>query len=175
MKIKDKLLKELPPQVKLIPMIKRKKMPEYYSFSDAIIGNMRIGTWELVDLEGVMCGKPVLSYSDSNHKLLIKGNYTKSAFLPHSNKPEDIAKIIDKIVSSKEFRDELFENERKFVSNSTDKEWISNWWDELFETFSQKYENIHKNSSSISIKMRMGLFLIGNRFYWKKIKKLIKN
>ena len=47
-------------------------MPEYYSFSDAIIGNMRIGTWELVDLEGVMCGKPVLSYSDSNHKLLMK-------------------------------------------------------------------------------------------------------
>ena len=106
---------------------------------------------------------------------MIKGNYTKSSFLPHSNKPEDIAKIIDEIVSSKEFRDELFENERKFVSNSTDKEWISNWWDELFETFSQKYENIHKNSSSISIKMRMGLFLIGNRFYWKKIKKLIKN
>jgi len=175
LKIKEQLLNELPSQVKLIPMIQRKKMPEYYNFSDAIIGNMRIGTWELVDLEGVMCGKPVLSYSDLNHKLLIKGNYTKSAFLPHSNKPEDIAKIIDEIVSSKEFRDELFENERKFVSNSTDKEWISNWWDELFETFSQKYENIHKNSSSISIKIRMGLFLIGNRFYWKKIKKLIKN
>ena len=110
-----------------------------------------------------------------NHKLLIKGNYTKSAFLPHSNKPEDIAKIIDKIVLSKEFRDELFEDERTFVTNSTDKEWISNWWDELFEKYSQKYGKIHKNSSSISIKMRMGLFLIGNRFYWKKIRKLIKN
>ena len=116
----------------------------------------------------------VLSHSNPNHKLSIKENYTKSSFLPDSNKPEDIAKIIDKIVSSKEFRDKLFENERKFVSDSTDKEWISNWWDELFETFSQKYGNIHKNSSSISIKMRMGLFLIGNRLYWKKIKKLIK-
>ena len=73
LKIKEKLLNELPSQVKLIPMIQRKKMPEYYSFADAIIGNMRIGTWELVDLEGVMCGKPVLSYSDLNHKLLIKG------------------------------------------------------------------------------------------------------
>ena len=174
LKIKDKLLKELPPQVKLIPMIKRKKMPEYYSFADAIIGNMRIGTWELVDLEGVMCGKPVLSFSDPNHKLLVKGNYIQSPFLPYSNKPEDIAKIIDKIVLSKEFRDKLFEDERTFVTNSTDKEWISNWWDELFEKYSQKYENIHKNSSSISIKIRMGLFLIGNRLYWKKIKKLIK-
>ena len=174
LKIKDQLLDELPSQIKLIPMIKRKKMPEYYSFADAIIGNMVVGTWELVDLEGVMCGKPVLSYSDPNHKLLVKGNYVQSSFLPDSNKPEDIAKIIDKVVSSKEFRDELFENERKFVSNSTDKEWVSNWWDELFETFSQKYGKIHKNSSSISIKIRMGLFLIGNRLYWKKIKKLIK-
>ena len=73
LKIKDKLLKELPPQVKLIPMIKRKKMPEYYSFADAIIGNMRIGTWELVDLEGVMCGKPVLSFSDSKPQIIDKG------------------------------------------------------------------------------------------------------
>ena len=174
LKIREQLLNELPSQIKLIPMIKRKKMPEYYSFADAVIGNMIVGTWELVDLEGVMCGKPVLSYSDPNHKLLVKGNYIQSSFLPDSNKPEDIAKIIDKVVSSKEFRDELFENERKFVSNSTDKEWVSNWWDELFETFSQKYGKIHKNSSSISIKIRMGLFLIGNRLYWKKIKKLIK-
>ena len=174
LKIREQLLNELPSQIKLIPMIKRKKMPEYYSFADAVIGNMIVGTWELVDLEGVMCGKPVLSYSDPNHKLLVKGNYVQSSFLPDSNKPEDIAKIIDKVVSSKEFRDELFENERKFVSNSTDKEWVSNWWDELFETFSQKYGKIHKNSSSISIKIRMGLFLIGNRLYWKKIKKLIK-
>ena len=174
LKIKDQLLNELPSQVKLIPMIKREKMPEYYNFSDAVIGNMRIGTWELVDLEGVMCGKPVLSYSDSNHKLLIKGNYTKSSFLPESNEPKDIAKIIDKIVLSKEFRNELFENEKKFVSNSTDKEWISNWWDELFQTFYQKYGKINKNSSSMLIKMRMELFLIGNRLYWKKIKKLFK-
>ena len=174
LKIKDNLLKELPSQVKLIPMIERKRMPEYYSFADAIIGNMSIGTWELVELEGVMCGKPVLSFSDPNHKLLVKGNYTQSPFLPYSNNPEDIAKIIDEVVSSKKFRDELFENERKFVSNSTDKEWISNWWDELFQTFSQKYGKINKNSSSISIKMRMGLFLIGNRLYWKKIKKLFK-
>jgi glycosyltransferase involved in cell wall biosynthesis len=149
-------------------------MPEYYSFADAIIGNMMIGTWELIDLEGVMCGKPVLSFSDPNHKLLVKGNYIQSPFLQYSNKPEDIAKIIDEIVSSKEFRNELFENERKFVSNSTNKEWISNWWDELFETSCEKYGKIHKNSSSISIKIRMWLFLIGNRLYWEKIKKIIK-
>lgn len=174
LEIKEKILNELPSQIKLIPMIKREKMPEYYNFSDAIIGNMRIGTWELVDLEGVMCGKPVLSYSDPNHKLLVKGNYIKSSFMPDSNNPEDIAKIIDKVVLSKEFRDNLFENEKKFVSNSTDKEWIANWWDDLFEKYFQKYGNINKNSSKISIKMRTWLFLIGNRLYWNKMKKIIK-
>ena len=50
----------------------------------------------------------------------------------------------------------LFENERKFVSNSTDKEWISNWWDELFETFSQNmgtftkfFEYFNQNENGI--------------------------
>jgi hypothetical protein len=84
----------------------------------------------------------VISHSNPNHKLSIKENYTKSSFLPDSNKSEDITKIINKIVSSKEFRDKLFKNERKFVSNSTDKEWISNWWDELFETSCEKYGKI---------------------------------
>ena len=173
LEIKEKILNELPSQIKLIPMIKREKMPEYYNFSDAIIGNMRIGTWELVDLEGIMCGKPVLSYSDPNHKLLVKGNYIKSSFLPNSNNPKEIALYIDKIVSSEEFRNKLYENERKFVCQSTDEEWISDWWDNLFEKYAKKY-NIKKESHLIRIKLRMVSFLIGNRMYWKKIKKILK-
>ena len=173
LEIKEKILNELPSQIKLIPMIKREKMPEYYNFSDAIIGNMRIGTWELVDLEGIMCGKPVLSYSDPNHKLLVKGNYIKSSFLPNSNNPKEIALYIDKIVSSEEFRNKLYENEKKFVYQSTDEEWISDWWDNLFEKYAKKY-NIKKESHLIRIKLRMVSFLIGNRMYWKKIKKILK-
>jgi len=64
----------------------------------------------------------VLSHSNPNHKLSIKENYTKSSFLPDSNKPEDIAKIINKIVSSKNSGRNFLKNERKFVSNSTDEE-----------------------------------------------------
>jgi glycosyltransferase involved in cell wall biosynthesis len=173
LKIKDKLLNELPRQIKLIPMIKREKMPEYYSFADSIIGNMRIWTWELIEFEGVLCGKPVLSFSDPSQKLLVKDKYIQSTFLPDSNKPEDIARYIDKIVSSKEFREKLFEEERKFVLDSTDKDWISEWWDNLFEKYSKKY-NIKKDSSKIRIMIRMLMFLIGNRLYWNKIRKFIK-
>ena len=169
LKIKDKLLKKIPPQVKLIPMIKREKMPEYYSFADAIIGNMRIGTWELVEFEGVLCGKPVLSFSDPLQKLLVKDKYIQSPFLPNSNNPKEIATYIDKIVLSQDFRNKLFEDEQKFVFDSTDKEWISNWWDTLFEKYAKKY-GIKKESHFILIKLRIWMFLIGNRMYWKKIK-----
>ena len=66
----------------------------------------------------------------------------------------------------------LFENERKFVSNSTDKEWISNWWDELFETSCHKnMEKFTKILLVFQLKLECGLFLIGNRLYWEKIKK----
>ena len=169
LKIKERLLKEIPSQVKLIPMIKREKIPEYYSFADAIIGNMRIGTWELVEFEGVLCGKPVLSFSDPLQKLLVKDKYVQSPFLPNSNNPKEIATYIDKIVLSQEFRNKLFEDEQRFVFDSTDKEWISNWWDTLFEKYAKKY-GIKKESHFILIKLRMWVFLIGNRMYWKKIK-----
>ena len=173
LKIKDRLLEELPPQIKLIPMIKRAKMPEYYSFADAILGNMRIGTWELVEFEGVLCGKPVLSFNEPAQRLFVKDKYVQSPFLPKSNKVEDIAMYIDKIVLSQKFRDDLYRDERKFVSDSSDKEWISKWWDDLFEKYGNQ-KNIRKNSPKILISIRMWSFIIGNRLYWKKIKKIIK-
>ena len=43
------LRENLPPQVKLIPMIKRKDMPSYYYWADAVIGNLRIGSFEYVE------------------------------------------------------------------------------------------------------------------------------
>jgi hypothetical protein len=59
------------------------------------------------------------------------------------------------------------------VSDSSDKEWISKWWDDLFEKYGNQ-KNIRKNSPKILISIRMWSFIIGNRLYWKKIKKIIK-
>ena len=84
---KKKLVDEMPPQIKLIPPIKRSEIASYYTFADAVIANLFIGTFELVGLESVMCGTPVIQYSDQEKKIIIDGKEIKSPFLPFRNDP----------------------------------------------------------------------------------------
>lgn len=171
LQIKDELLKTRPPQVTMIPMIHRKDIPRYYTFSDAIIGNMRIGTYALIELEATLCKRPVIQYTDPNIKIIANGREIKSPFLPTSNDPKVIAEIIDKVVTSEEFRKKLVEEQHKFVKEITDPEKIAAWWDSFFEDLVKKHRSIRKNSSWIRIKLRYMFFLVANRLYFKKIMK----
>ena len=175
LKIKEELLEKIPFQVKLVPMIKRSNMINYYNFADAVIGNMRGGYTELVELEGTMCKKPVLQYQSKKMTMIIKNKEILPPFYPLSNNPKDIAKAIDHIVESKEFREQLVIRQSEFIKNFSDPDFIGEWWDNIFEKISNETQSIRKNSSKTSIKFRMLLFLIGNRLYWRKMKKLIKN
>ena len=168
-------MKNIPKQVTLIPMIKYTEMARYYNFADAVIGNLFIGNHEIVALEGVLCKKPVISYTDPNTKIVVDGNEIKSPFLPTSKNPKEVAKIIDMIVSSPEKRNNLFKKEYDFVTEVTDPEKCVRWWDNLFEEIISENKTIHKNSSKLSISFRKIVFLIGNRLYVKKLKKVIKN
>ena len=47
------------------------------------------------------------------------------------------------------------------------------WWDELFADLAKKHKSIRKNSSPLRVKLRMISFLIANRLYASKIKKLL--
>ena len=170
-----RLRENLPPQVELIPMIKRKDMPSYYYWADAVIGNLFIGNHEIVALEGVLCKKPVISYTDPNTKIVVDGNEIKSPFLPTSKNPKEVAKIIDMIISSPEKRNNLFKKEYDYVTEVTDPEKCVRWWENLFEEIISENKTIHKNSSKLSISFRKIVFLIGNRLYVKKLKKVIKN
>ena len=172
-RFKKKLIDEMPSQVKLIPPIKRSEMPRYYTFADAVIANLFIGTFELVGLESVMCGTPVIQYTNHKRKIIVDGKEIKSTFLPFSNDPKSIADVIDKIVESKEFREKLFGDEYKFVNKIADPVKCAEWWDELFEDLTRKYKSIRKNSSPLRVKLRMLSFLIANRLYSSKIKKLM--
>jgi len=174
LKIKEKLLEKIPFQVKLVPMIKRSNMINYYNFADAVIGNMHGGYTELVELEGIMCKKPVLQYQSKKMTMIIKNKEILPPFYPLSNNPKDIAKAIDKIVESKEFREQLVIQQSEFIKDFSDPDFIGEWWDNIFEKNSNETKSIRKNSSKMSIKFRMLLFLIGNRLYWQKMKKLIK-
>ena len=122
-----------------------------------------------------MCGTPVIQYTDEKMKIVIDGKEIKSPFLPFSNDPKSIARIIDKIVEFPEFRQKLFEREYEFVNTVAEQVKCAEWWDNLFENVTKKHKSIRKNSSPLSIKLRLIGFLIANRLYLQKIKKLIFN
>lgn len=170
---KNKLLKTKPKQITFLPIIDRSEIPRYYTFADAVIANLFFGSFELVGLESVMCGTPVIQYTDRKKNITLDDFTLESPFQPFSNDPKVIADIIDKIVESKEFRDELLLQEQKFVNQIANPIKCAEWWDNMFEKVFEKHGTILKNSSPIRIKLRMIGFLIGNRFYLSKIKNLI--
>jgi len=167
-----RLRENLPRQVKLIPMIKRKDIPKYYRWADAVIGNLRIGSFEYVELEAVICKKPVISFTDKSFKIILEDIELQSPFLPENNDPKIIAQVIDNVVSSTDFRETLHKKEYEFVKEITDPNKAAEWWDSLFEKLVKKYDSVERKSSIISIKFRMLLFLIANRLYSKKLKRL---
>ena len=170
-----KLRESRPKQVKLIPMIKRNEITKYYAWADAVIGNLRMGYFENIELEAIFCKKPVISYVNKSIQYILENKQLESQFLPTSNEPKEIAKVIDKVVESKQFRDDLLKREREFVLEIANAEKIAKWWDSLFEQMVIKHKSIHKNSSKFTLKLNLILFLMGNRLYSKKIKNFLIN
>ena len=167
------MLSEKPEQVKFIPIIKRSEIARYYTFADAVIANLFFGVFELVGLESVMCGTPVIQYTDKEKKIIINGTELESPFQPFSKDPKSIAKTIDNIVESKEFREKLLSQERDFVNEIANPIKFAEWWDNLFEKVFKEYGTIRKNSSPFKVKLRMIGFLLGNRIYAFKIMNFI--
>ena len=171
---KNKLLANMPKQVKLIQPVKRNEMPRYYTFADAVLGNFYLGMSELVTLESVMCGTPVIQYSDENKEIIVNDEKLKLPFLPHSKNPKEIAKIIDNFVESPQFRIESYNQQLEFVKKTSDPNKCAEWWDNLFENMIKRHKSIMKNSSRFSMKLRMLNFLIANRLYFYKLKKIFQ-
>ena len=171
----QRLLDAIPHQVKLIPMMNREKLAKYYAFSDAVIGQMRIGIGAAVEREAALCKKPVLQYSNPNMRYMIDGKSLSEPFLPKSQDPQELADLIDKIVESKEFREQLAEDEYNFVREMTDPDKAAAEWDDLFVDLSRNYKSIRKDSSPIVIKFRILFFVIANRLHIKKILKMLKH
>ena len=67
---KKKLLKTKPKQITFVPLIDRSEIPKYYTFADAVIANLFFGSFELVGLESVMCGTPVIQYTDKKKDIV---------------------------------------------------------------------------------------------------------
>ena len=173
LEIKKDLIETKPPQVKLVPMIKREDMGRYYNYADAVLGNMRIGAYALIELEAINCKKPVLQYTNKKMKIFAGEKQLESPMLPTSNDPHIIAEIIDKIVLDKEFREKLLDKEVEFAKEISDPIKVAEWWDAFFENIHEKYPKIRRKSSGLRIRLRLLLILVANRLYMKKIKKML--
>jgi glycosyltransferase involved in cell wall biosynthesis len=162
-----------PPQVKFVPIMKREDVGRYMVFADAVLGQVS-GIQADVERSGALCKKPVIHYADPKITYIVQGKRIPSPFLPHSNDPKTIAETIDRIVEDKEFREKLAKEEHEFVMGLSDPKMIAEQWDKLFEDMAKRYGSIRKNSHFVKIRFIMLLFLIGNRLYLKKIKKIFK-
>ncbi len=123
----------------------------------------------------VMCGTPVIQYTNQKRKIIVDEKEIKSPFLPFSNDPKSIAEVIDNVVQSKDFRERLLKDEYEFVHKIADPVECARWWDKFFEDLTKRYKSIRKNSSPLRVKLRMISFLIANRLYSSKIKKLVSD
>ena len=168
-----KLRENLPSHVKLIPMIKRKEIPSFYNWCDAVIGNLKIGSFEYVELEAVLCKKPTISFTDKKIKIFYDEKEIESPFIPENNNPKNVAKIIDEFVLSSQIRESIFEKELNFVQKISDPKKAGEWWDSFFEEYVKKYPSINRKTPKIKLKIRIVSFLIANRLYFSKIKRFV--
>lgn len=164
-KINEELVKNRPKNVRLVPVFNRKEIPRAYAAVDAIFGQLMNGLGATVEREAVMCMKPVIQYADPKFKFQINGKDEISPFLPQSNKPKVIAELIDNIVRSKEFRDNLLEKEYDFIKKIADPKMIAQLWENLFSKMKDKKRN--SNKTELELKFRLVYFLVINHLYFK--------
>ena len=168
--INEKLKNNRPKKVKIIPVFKREDIPRAFVSVDAVIGQMKNGLGATIEREAAYCRIPVLQYADPKIKFKAGDKISNSPFLPHSNNPEVIAELIDKIVTSKEFREDLAEQEYNFVKKIGDPNVIANEWEKLF---SKVVGMKRKRKSKFKLKINLYHFLLINRLYIKKIRKVL--
>ena len=168
-----KWIENPPKQVKFVPIMKREDVGRYMVFADAILGQVS-GIQADVERSGALCKKAVVHFADPKLSYIIDGKRATSPFLPKTNDVKTIAEILDKIVEDEQFREKLAEEEYQFVMKLSNPKMIMSQWEELFEKMFKKHNQSHKNTSPNKLKIRLWLFLIANRLYLKKIKKIFR-
>jgi len=168
--INHKLVNDKPDKVRFIPLIKRNELGGYFSGVDAVIGQMRSGIQGGIEREAAFCKKPVICFTDPKKYHIINGEKVVPPFLPQSNEPNEIAKIIDQIVESKQFRDDLAEKEYQFTKNTSDPELVSQDWEDIFTKLLNKKKNTIDRKLSIFERLYNYIILRLEKKYIKKFR-----
>ncbi len=167
--INQKLVKNKPNKVTFIPLIKREELGKYFMSVDAVIGQMRAGIQGGIEREAAFCKKAVICYTDPKKPNIINGEQIIPPFLPQSNEPEEIAKIIDRVVESKQFRDELAQNQYDYIKKISDPELVSKDWENIFDKVLEKSKTLDRKLS-IFDKFESYVILNIEKIYIKKFR-----
>ena len=93
------------------------------------------------------------------------------AFEPKSKDPRVIAELIDKVVTSKEYREKLVQKQYDFVKKLSDPDVAIRDWENLFEKMMKKYPSINrKNSTLILTFERLSAYLAEEFIYKRKFR-----
>ncbi len=148
-RINRELIDKCPKQVEFIPLIKRKELGSYFTFADAILGQMRIGAQGAIERDAAFCKKPVICFTDQNKPMIIDGKEVVPPFLPKTQDSHDLANLIDSIVQSKEFRDKLVEEQYSYIKKLSDPDEVVKEWERIFEAMTRKNKTIKRKSKTI--------------------------
>ena len=147
------LIKNMPKQVKIIPLIKREELGRYIVWSDGIMGQISSGTGA-VERDSAFCKKVVIHYVDTSKPSLIDGNEIIPPFEPKSKDPHVIAELIDKVVTSKEYREKLIQEQYDYIKKLSDPDVVIKDWENLFEKMIKKYPSINRKDSNLGLKFQ---------------------
>lgn len=167
--INKKLIDKRPDKIRFIPLIKREELGKYFAGADAVMGQMRAGIQGGIEREAAFCKKPVICYTDPKKPNIIDGEKIIPPFLPISNEPQEIAKIIDMIVESKQFRDDLAEKEYEYIKKISDPELVSKDWENIFMNVFEKNKTLDRKSS-IFDRLTSFIILKIEKMYIKKFR-----
>lgn len=139
----DKAITTKPDKVKIIPRVKHEDMPNYFVSVDALLGQISDSSIGSTEREAALCNIPVFCYAPSSFS-------ENDPMYKKSKEPRYIAEYIDKIVTDKNFRDELKKIQHDWVRETFDSNKLLKQWQRVFENAVRK-----KRSQGVKLHHRM--------------------
>lgn len=119
-------IKTKPDKVKIIPKVKRDNMPSYLASADALLGQISLTSCGSTEREAALCKVPIFCYAPFSFS-------EDDPFYKKSKNPSDIAEYIDRIVTDKNFREELIRIQNEWVKKTFDNNRSTSQWQEVFD------------------------------------------
>ena len=101
----------------------------------------------------------------------IDGREIIPGFEPKSSEPHVVAETIDKVVTSKEYREKLIQEQYDYVKQISDPELVMRDWENLFEKIIEKHPSINRKDSNFSLKLQNLLSNLAENLIYKRTMK----